>query len=70
MNQAEEDVILFECAKLRGKASLYGHNITAYARLAIRAAVAAERKRCAKVCEEELSTGLGAEMADAIRRGE
>ena len=39
-------------------------------RLAIRAAVAQERERCAKVCEELSANLLADKIAAAIRRGE
>ena len=32
--------------------------------------LAAERERCAKMCEAHLAPGIGREMADAIRRME
>ena len=47
MTPAEEDALIKECCPFEGFAPKW-----ADIRLAIRAAVARERERCAKVCEE------------------
>lgn len=70
MNQQEEDALVKEHGLRSG-----GDPVEARIRLAIRAAVAAERERCAKVCEnigdgdQNWTLTVGDICAAAIRRG-
>ncbi len=83
MNQAEEDALVNEIfdkswrTEPGAQTSLF--NMAESIRLAIRAAVAAERERAAKVCEQEHADWFkdpgydmpdGRDCAAAIRRGE
>lgn len=70
MKPAEEDALVRGCEPFGG----FQPKIEEAIRLAIRAAVAHERERCARVCEEmngsPWHTPTARRLAAAIRRGE
>lgn len=68
MNQAEEDALIQSCDTGAPMSPVHAKAI----RLAIRAAVAQERERCAYICDRWDGTGevIAEAIAAAIRRGE